>query len=97
MRVRIDPYPVESVDGGRLGKLLDFAVAFHLADIEKFPVSPLLKIDLLLPPGVGKNRIWWDLVVGGELFHLPTMGAKESHCWQTTSMKGSRCNLLVRR
>ena len=79
MSVRIDPYPIKSVDGCLLAELLDFAVAFHVANVGKFHVFPLLKINFLLILGVGKNGVWWDLVIGDEVFHLPILHAEESH------------------
>jgi len=82
--VRIDPYPLKSIDGCLLAGLLDFAVAFDVADVGKFHVFPLLKINFLLIPGVGKNGIWWDLVIGDEVFYLPILRAEESHVGRST-------------
>lgn len=80
MSVCIDPYPVKSINGCLLAELLDFAVAFHVADVGKFHVFPLLKINFLLIPGVGKNGVWWDLVIGDEVFYLPILCIEEVSC-----------------
>jgi hypothetical protein len=79
MSVRVNPNPVKPVDCCLVAKLLDFLVALHLADVRRFLVFPLLKTNFLFFPRVGKDSVWWDLAVRGEVYHLPTLCAEESH------------------
>jgi hypothetical protein len=67
-----------------LAELLDFAVAFYVADVGKSHVFLLLKINFLLIPGVGKNGVWWDLVIRDKVFYLPILRAKESYVGRPT-------------
>lgn len=84
MRLRVDPYPSKSIDSSLLAELLDFVVAFEMGNVRKCHVFPLLKISLFFIPGVGKNGVRRDLVLGQEISHLPTMRAEKSHVCRLT-------------